>query len=217
MCPASQQRNEIFQEASTAPLYPSRCCRHEWPDVPPGKWVSWKLSKIGAGNPVYSIHRPALPISCARRMCSRAFPVLDFTEAGDPGQSPNSSFITVAPVPEDLTTITVTGQLQEGWINSQTATVNFVSTPPAVASTNDFVAAPIESLTYGISSNSNVPQPPAPIPGDFTLNNSLPARRLAEAIHRRPLSSQPRRLSTTFRRGTTCCITLPRTAPALRS
>jgi uncharacterized repeat protein (TIGR01451 family) len=76
-------------------------------------------------------------------------------------------------VPEDLTTITITGQRPGGWINSHSATVNFVSTPPAVSSTNNFVAAPIESITYGISGNSSVPQPPAPIPGDLTLTNSI--------------------------------------------
>jgi uncharacterized repeat protein (TIGR01451 family) len=67
----------------------------------------------------------------------------------------------------------VSPQLQPGnWINKQTAVVSFVSTPPAVASSNNFVAAPIQSLTYGISGTSNVPQPGSPIPGDITVPNS---------------------------------------------
>jgi uncharacterized repeat protein (TIGR01451 family) len=76
-------------------------------------------------------------------------------------------------VPEDLTKVTVSPVPQPGnWINKQTAVVSFVSTPPAIASNNNFVAAPIESLTYGTSSTSNVPQPGSPIPGDITLPNT---------------------------------------------
>ena len=72
-------------------------------------------------------------------------------------------------MPEDLTTVTVATQQPGYWVNTHTPTVNFVSTPPALASNNNFMAASIESLTYGISNTSSVPQPPAPIPGDTTL------------------------------------------------
>jgi uncharacterized repeat protein (TIGR01451 family) len=43
-----------------------------------------------------------------------------------------------------------------------------------VVSSNNFVAAPIESITYSQPSLASVPQPqpPAPIPGDLTLTNS---------------------------------------------
>jgi uncharacterized repeat protein (TIGR01451 family) len=92
--------------------------------------------------------------------------------SGGSGQSPNSTFITVAPVPEDLSAVAVTGQQPGYWINSHNATVNFVSTPPALASSNNFVASPIQSLTYGISSASSVPQPGSPVPGDITLPNT---------------------------------------------
>ena len=74
-------------------------------------------------------------------------------------------------MPEDLTTVTVAGQRPGYWVNTHSPTVNFVSTPPALASTNNFIAAPIQSLTYGISPALSVPQPPPPVPGDTTLTN----------------------------------------------
>jgi uncharacterized repeat protein (TIGR01451 family) len=80
----------------------------------------------------------------------------------------------VAPVPEDLTAVSVNSQRPGYWINSHNATVNFVSTPPTVPGQNSFLAAPIKSLTYGISSASSLPTPGSPIPGDITVTNSIP-------------------------------------------
>jgi uncharacterized repeat protein (TIGR01451 family) len=68
--------------------------------------------------------------------------------------------------------VSVSGQQPGYWINSHSATVNFVSTPPAVASQNNFIASPIQSLTYGISSTSNVPPPDPPVSSDIILPNS---------------------------------------------
>ncbi len=92
--------------------------------------------------------------------------------SGGRGQSSNSTFITVAPIPEDLTIVTVTGQRLGYWINSHSFKVNFISVPPAVASKNNFVAAPIQSITYGISLASSLPQPGAPVPDDVTVPNT---------------------------------------------
>ncbi len=89
------------------------------------------------------------------------------------GKDPNSTFITVAPVPEDLTTVSVPGQNIPGyWINKSSFNVNFTSTPPSLPAQDNFVAAPIQSLSYGISPASAVPQPPAPVPGDTLLTNT---------------------------------------------
>jgi uncharacterized repeat protein (TIGR01451 family) len=93
-------------------------------------------------------------------------------ESGGRGDDTNSTFITVAPVPEDLTTVAVAGQRPGYWINSHSASVKFVSTPPSVASSNNFIASPIQSLTYGISPASSVPQPGPPVPDDTTVSNS---------------------------------------------
>jgi uncharacterized repeat protein (TIGR01451 family) len=66
----------------------------------------------------------------------------------------------------------VTGQRLGYWINSHSFKVNFLSVPPAVASKNNFVAAPIQSITYGISLASSVPQPGPPVPDDVTVPNA---------------------------------------------
>lgn len=49
---------------------------------------------------------------------------------------PNSEFMPVAQVPEDLTTVTVAGQQPGGWIRSSSADVTLSSQPPALAGTN---------------------------------------------------------------------------------
>jgi uncharacterized repeat protein (TIGR01451 family) len=57
------------------------------------------------------------------------------------------------------------------WINKSSFNVNFTSTPPSLPPQDNFVAAPIATLSYGISNASAVPSPPAPIPGDTLLSN----------------------------------------------
>ena len=173
LCPASQQRNEFFQEVFDGPSF-------TLPDIAGTNGLTYHqgvgfleaIDGWGGGSCVFdsssSIHNQLCPQNVLTNFSGPGA-----YRSGGPGQSPNSTFITVAPVPEDLTTLTVSPQLQPGnWINKQTAVVNFVSTPPAVASNNNFVAAPIQSLTYGISSTSNVPQPGSPIPGDITVPNT---------------------------------------------
>ena len=173
LCPASQERNVFFQEVFDGPSF-------TLPDIPGTDGLTFHQgvglleAKEGWGGGTCVFDSAS---SIANQLCPQN--VLTGISgpgaygSGGPGQSPSSGFITVVPVPEDLTTVTVSPQLQPGnWINKQTALVNFVSTPPAVASNNSFVAAPIQSLTYGISSASNVPQPGLPIPGDITVPNT---------------------------------------------
>jgi uncharacterized repeat protein (TIGR01451 family) len=173
LCPASQERNEFFQEVFDGPSF-------TLPDIAGTNGLTFHqgvgfLEAVDGwrgGSCVFDSSS-----SIANQLCPQNV-LTNFSGPGvyrsdGPGQSPNSGFITVAPVPEDLTRLTVSPQLQPGhWINKQTAVVNFVSTPPAVASNNSFVAAPIQSLTYGVSGTSNVPQPGLPIPGDITVPNT---------------------------------------------
>jgi uncharacterized repeat protein (TIGR01451 family) len=174
LCPKSLQRNEIFQEVFDGPSF-------TLPDiaVPNGPTFHQGVGFLEAQdswNGGSCVFDPAS--SLADDLCPQNI-LTNFSgpggyKSGGNGQSPNSSFITVAPVPEDLTTVSVTGQQPGYWVNSHTATVNFVSTPPTVASQNNFVAAPIANLTYGISNASSVPTPGSPIPGDITVTNSVP-------------------------------------------
>jgi uncharacterized repeat protein (TIGR01451 family) len=172
LCPTSQSPNEIFQDNFDGPAF-------TLPDVAGlhggtfHQGVGFLEAKEGwtGGTCVFD---PASAIAgelCPQNLLS-TFSGPGAYESGGRGQSTNSTFITVAPVPEDLTTVTVPGLRPGNWINSHSASVKFVSTPPAVASSNSFIAAPIQSLTYGISLASTVPQPGPPVPDDITVDNS---------------------------------------------
>jgi hypothetical protein len=95
---------------------------------------------------------------------------------------PNSTFIPVLPVPEDLTTVTVQGQRPGAWISSHTANVTLSSQPPTFArvpppfrprGAANFVASPIQSITYGISAPNSVPTPAMPASTDTTVTNPI--------------------------------------------
>ncbi len=172
LCPTSQQRNELFEDVFDGPSF-------TLPDVLGTNFliyhqgVGFLEAKEGwtGGSCVFD---PASSI--ANELCPQnlltSFSGPGVYTSGGRGQSSNSTFITVAPVPEDLTIVTVTGQRLGYWINSHSFKVNFLSVPPAVASKNNFVAAPIQSITYGISLASNLPQPGPPVPDDVTVPNT---------------------------------------------
>jgi uncharacterized repeat protein (TIGR01451 family) len=171
LCPTSSERNEIFQEVFDGDAF-------SLPDisVPNGptfhQGVGFLEAKDDwAGGPcTFDSHSSLANTICPLNVLT------DFSgpgaySSGGRGQSPNSSFVTVAPVPEDLTTITIPGQLPGYWINQRSFTANFVTTPPTVPGQNTFVAAPIASLTYGLSGASSVPPSGAPVSGDITLSD----------------------------------------------
>ena len=172
LCPTSQQRNEIFEDVFDGPSF-------TLPDVLGTNFliyhqgVGFLEAKEGwtGGSCVFD---PASSI--ANQLCPQnlltSFSGPGAYTSGGRGESSNSTFITVAPVPEDLTIVAVTGQRLGYWINSHSFKVNFLSVPPAVASKNNFVAAPIQSITYGISLASSVPQPGPPVPDDVTVPNT---------------------------------------------
>ena len=97
---------------------------------------------------------------------------------------PNSTFISIAKVPEDLTTVTVTNSSGQpvslgpgNWTNNSNPYVKLSSLPPNLTGTAlpgaaNFVASPIRSITYGISPANNVPVPGASIPSDTVLENT---------------------------------------------
>jgi hypothetical protein len=93
-----------------------------------------------------------------------------FTSSGQTTH-PNSTFVSVYGVPEDLTTVTVTDAngkpvtLGPGnWTNNPNPNFVLSSQPPNLTGTSlpgagNFVAAPIQSISYGLSSASQVPAP----------------------------------------------------------
>ncbi len=172
MCPSSQQPNEIFVENFDGPSF-------TLPDLPGTDGLTFHqgvgfleaTDKWTGGSCVFDPASSIAGLLCPQNLLTSFSGEGPYRSSG-PGQSPNSSFITVVGVPEPLTTVNVTGLKAGNWINSPSPTVSFTTTPPAIPSNNNFVAAPIESLTYGITSAPNVPPPPPPIAGDTTLTNS---------------------------------------------
>ena len=86
---------------------------------------------------------------------------------------PNSTFITIWGIPEDLTTVTVAGMQPGNWVKTQSPSVTFSAQPPSAPGNASFVPSPIQSITYGISTADNVPTPGAPVAGDTTLTNAI--------------------------------------------
>jgi uncharacterized repeat protein (TIGR01451 family) len=180
-CPVSQVPNEIFQEIFDGPGFTlPNIVNVNGPTFHQG--IGFLMASEGwTGGPC--MFDPASGFGAL--LCPQN-QLVSFTGPGaytttNHGTHPNSSFIAVAPVPEDLTTVTVAGQQPGGWINSDTASVSFSSQPPTFAGVQpplpgqaNFVPAPIQSITYGISLASNPAVPPTPIPGDVTLANSIP-------------------------------------------
>src|SRR5206468_8706066 len=91
------------------------------------------------------------------------------------GTHPNSTFVTVSGVPEDLTTVTVFGAHAGGWINKRQFKVGLSSEPPLLPSNvpnhQNFVASPIQSITYGLVPASTLLSTKFGIPGDVILTN----------------------------------------------
>jgi uncharacterized repeat protein (TIGR01451 family) len=172
LCPASSQRNEVFQEVFDGPGF-------SLPDIAGTNGLTYHqgvgfleaVEEWGGGSCKFDQNSGIAQQLCPQNVLVN-FSGPGLYRSGGSGQSPNSTFITVAPVPEALTKVSVTGLQPGNWINTHSPTVNFVSTPPAISSNNNFVAAPIETLTYGVSTASSIPQPPAPIPNDTTLTNN---------------------------------------------
>ena len=165
-CPISQLRNEIFQDTFDGPAF-------TLPDitVPNGttfhQGVGFLMAKEGwPGGPCTFDPASGLSAqSCPQNLLTDFSGPGLFKESGI-GDHPNSTFISVAPVPEDLTTVTVANQQPGGWVNSQTPTVSFSSQPPvltgltpALPGQSNFVTSPIQSITYGIAPVSAMPQP----------------------------------------------------------
>ena len=99
----------------------------------------------------------------------------------------NSIYIPVVNMPLPSTTTTITNQNASSWVNSAAASVNFSSVPatypetpaayPATSASNPpnngFTAAPVYSLTYGITPYlSPLPDTTYPISTDTTVQNS---------------------------------------------
>jgi Big-like domain-containing protein len=184
-CPVSSLPNEIFQDVFDGPPF-------TLPDIPTTggptfhTGVGFLMASEGWGtgeNPVggpctFDAASGLQNLPCPQNLLTTFTGPGLYTATGKTSH-PNSTFIPVAQIPEDLTTVTVADQQPGGWIHSSTAEVTLSSQPPSLAGTNlpglaGFVASPIQSITYGISPANGMPSPGAPASTDTVVQNSIP-------------------------------------------
>ncbi len=179
LCPVSSLPNEVFQDVFDGPTFtlsdintPDGLTFHEG--------VGFLMASEGwIGGPCSFDPASGLQdLPCPQNLLSNFSGPGLYIATGHTSH-PNSTFIPIAQVPEDLTTVTVAGQQPGGWIHSSTANVTLSSQPPVLAGTNlpgaaTFVAAPIQSITYGISPANSVPTPSSPASTDTVVENTIP-------------------------------------------
>jgi uncharacterized repeat protein (TIGR01451 family) len=161
LCPVSKERDEIFQESFDGPGF----------SLADHQGVGLLEAQDGWEGQSCSFD-PASGLSnllCPQNILTSFFgPGL--YNSGGRGINPNSTFISVQPVLEPVTSYVVAGLQPGNWVKTPTTQVNFTVTPPS-STQNNFVAAPIQSLTYGTSSPSEVPPPDPPVSSDTVLTN----------------------------------------------
>ena len=178
-CPVSSLPNEIFQDVFDGPSF-------TLPDIstPNGptfhQGIGFLMAKEDwTGGPCsFDPASDLRNLPCPQNLLSTFSGPGLYVSTGHTTH-PNSTFIPIAQVPEALTTVAVAGQQPGGWIHTSTASVTLSSQPPVLTGTHlpgsaNFVASPIQSITYGISEASSVPAPGAPPSTDTTVQNNLP-------------------------------------------
>jgi hypothetical protein len=94
---------------------------------------------------------------------------------GTPSPRLNSTFISVGPVPEYRTHVDLNPWQNHMWVNSHNVTATFNTRSPILppgyndGDTNSFKAAPLYSITYGVSTVADQPSTEFPLPTDTTL------------------------------------------------
>ena len=181
-CPTSSARNEVFEDFFDGPAF-------SLPDIVVGnstfhQGIGFLMASEGwNGGPCTFDPTSGLE----GQLCPKNL-LTDFAGPGAYGSKgttdhPNSTFISVAPVPEDSTSAHVWYTGNPPNVHSNTVNVEFFVKPPIVPQpNNDFVAAPIASLTYGYSTIDDLPSPLFPIPTDVVVQNTpCPAPGTAKA------------------------------------
>ena len=175
-CPVSSVRNETIQDVFDGPAF----ALHDI-HTPDGRTfhegIGFLMASEGwdgglcAFDPASGLEK----LPCPQNL------LVSFTGPGTfTGQMltthPNSTFISIANVPEDRTTVSVKNEWPDHWISSHTVKVKFVSEPPNLKGVHlpgagKFIPSPIASITYGISAANSVPTPGEPIPTDVAVTN----------------------------------------------
>ena len=185
-CPVSSVANEVLQDVFDGPPF-------TLPDIPtPSGTFHQGLGFLMAAegwpggpctfDPASGLQNELCPQNLLTTFAGPGI----FTSSGQTTH-PNSTFISIAQVPEDLTSVTVTDNAGHpvtigpgSWTNNPSPYVQLSSRPPNLAGTTvpgatAFVAAPIASITYGISAGPNAPAPGTTTASDILLANSTQA------------------------------------------
>lgn len=178
-CPRSTLPNEIFQDVFDGPAFsltdistPGGPVFHEG--------IGFLMASEGwnGGPCTFDSASGLQDLPCPQNLITNfSGPGLFILSGGT--SHPNSAFIAVAGVPEDLTTVTVAGEQPGYWINTRQAAVTLSSQPPllngsSLPGAGSFVPAPITSVTYGVSAANQVPTPASPVTTDTVVTNSIP-------------------------------------------
>jgi hypothetical protein len=178
-CPVSSLPNELFQDVFDGPTF-------TLPDITNSlgttfhEGIGFLMASEGwTGGPCSFDPASGLEnLPCPQNLLAYFSGPGLYTATGKTTH-PNSTFIPVVQVPEDLTTVSIPSARPGGWINSGTTNVTLSSQPPVLTGTNlpgaaAFVASPIQSITYGISAAGSVPVPSSPPSSDITVSNDIP-------------------------------------------
>lgn len=183
-CPVSSLPNELFQDVFDGPSFTLPDISTSTNNGSPGptfhEGIGFLMASEGwIGGPCTFDPASGLQdLPCPQNLlASFSGPGL-YTSSGSTSH-PNSTFIPVTGVPEDLTTVSVQNQHPGNWVNTRSPIVTLSSQPPVLTSTKlpgatSFIASPILSITYGISSASSVqPTPSTPAPTDTTVASGV--------------------------------------------
>jgi hypothetical protein len=183
-CPVSAINNEVFTDIFDGPAF-SLNVNHRYHDRDEEiddndfrEGIGFLMAKEDwAGGPCTFDSASNLNIPCPQNLLTSFMGPGTF-KGGGTSTNPNSTFLTVADVPEDRTHITVAGEQPWNWSRTRSVKVSFLSVPPNLHGSNlpgaeTFVVSPIHGITYGISSaTAPLPMPVnEPIQGDVTLAN----------------------------------------------
>lgn len=182
-CPQSTIRNVLFQQELDVNLNQPGITNGQL-TIPPGYAPGLAMAPdvlVSGGQCSYPAGEPMAGQLCPQNIMTQ---FEDLTpRGGGTGTTTNSSYIFFCCEPEWQTTPTIAL-----WSNSTSVPASFTSVPPtSPGSTNDFHAAQGASVVFGAQPRGTILDTTFPVPGEQTLNNSIPCPALGSPI---PWSTQ---------------------------
>ncbi len=188
-CPVSSASNEVLRE-----VFDGSSFKLTDIVVPNGPTFHEGMGFLMASEPwtggpcQFSSESGLQDVVCPQNLLTSFSGPGSFTSGGQTTH-PNSTFVSIYGVPEPLTTVTPSDSTGKpvtlgpgNWTRNASPSVVFSSQPPyltgtTVANASAFVAAPVNSITYGISLASALPTPGNVNPADsvFTSSTACPS------------------------------------------